>query len=145
MRFNTILISIIFSAGLAVSMTLPEAIEAEKRQCLGPNANCFLTNPGACCSGQCCCGFDSAFGDGCTDTSCDILQEEGRLTGGDDLCVGVALVQECTYSIASMSERFVGLVTPKFLHREIFGSHWESREPQSGHRNMRAGSLPKPL
>ncbi|KAJ7451400.1 hypothetical protein FB451DRAFT_1284389 [Mycena latifolia] len=81
MQFTSILVALVLSSGLASGLTLPEAVETDKRQCLPPNANCFINNAGACCSGQCCCGFDSAFGSGCTDTPCDTLQEQGRLPG----------------------------------------------------------------
>ncbi|KAJ7351161.1 hypothetical protein DFH08DRAFT_805900 [Mycena albidolilacea] len=79
MRFNILLLSIIFNAVLIAGMTLPEVVETEKRQCLATNANCFITNPGVCCSGGCCCGFDSFFG--CTDTPCSLQQEEGLVPG----------------------------------------------------------------
>ncbi|KAK6977398.1 hypothetical protein R3P38DRAFT_3237314 [Favolaschia claudopus] len=73
--FNFILLTLFLATSPTLGLTLPEA--AEKRQCLGTNTNCFLTNPGACCS----CGFDSAFGSGCTNTPCSIQQEEGILPG----------------------------------------------------------------
>ncbi|KAJ6537923.1 hypothetical protein B0H19DRAFT_1270304 [Mycena capillaripes] len=81
MHFNIILTTLLLATGFSAGLTLPEAVEAEKRQCLGTNANCILFNPGACCSGQCCCGFDSAFGDGCTDTPCSPAQEAGTIPG----------------------------------------------------------------
>ncbi|KAJ7223602.1 hypothetical protein GGX14DRAFT_428030 [Mycena pura] len=81
MHFKTILITVIFSAGLAAGLTLPEAVEADKRQCLPTNSNCLLPDAGACCSGVCCCGISSPFGDGCSNTACTIQQEEGLAVG----------------------------------------------------------------
>ncbi|KAJ6503699.1 hypothetical protein C8R45DRAFT_1091478 [Mycena sanguinolenta] len=86
MRFNTLLTTLIVFAGVAVGITLTQAVQEDKRQCLTADENCLLTNPGACCSGTCCCGVtDGPFS--CSDTPCTLQQEE-------DLAPGIKMERE---------------------------------------------------
>ncbi|KAJ7732216.1 hypothetical protein DFH07DRAFT_968489 [Mycena maculata] len=80
MRFNNLFIALVMSASLAAALTLEEAVKAEKRQCGGTDAECFLTNPGTCCSEECCCGVSAGPGN-CSPTPCSIFQEEGIQPG----------------------------------------------------------------
>ncbi|KAJ7473589.1 hypothetical protein B0H11DRAFT_2236426 [Mycena galericulata] len=81
MHFTTILAAFFLGTGLAAGITLPEAAETEKRVFLSKDEDCLLANPGACCSGQCCCGFASPFLDGCDSTTCTTNQLEGLTFG----------------------------------------------------------------
>ncbi|KAJ7629316.1 hypothetical protein B0H17DRAFT_1150630 [Mycena rosella] len=77
----SLLVTFILSAGIVTGLTLPEAVEEEQGQCGRPNAVCFLNNPGTCCSGNCCCGFDSGSESSCSFTSCSPAQEAGTQPG----------------------------------------------------------------
>lgn len=75
------LLVVLLASAPAMGLTLPDSAAAELApRCLGQNQGCFITNPGTCCSGECCCGI-APF----CDTPCSISQEEGLVEG-----VGVA-------------------------------------------------------
>ncbi|KAJ6470401.1 hypothetical protein C8R45DRAFT_1104835 [Mycena sanguinolenta] len=80
MRFNTLLTTLIAFTGVAMGLTLTQAVQEDKRQCVTVDQRCFLTNPGACCSGTCCCGASNGPFN-CSPTSCTIQQEEGLIPG----------------------------------------------------------------
>ncbi|KAJ7677524.1 hypothetical protein B0H17DRAFT_1206938 [Mycena rosella] len=81
MQFKSLLVTFILSAGIVTGLTLPEAVEEEQGQCGRPDAVCFLNNPGTCCSGNCCCGFDSDSESGCSFTPCSPAQQAGTQPG----------------------------------------------------------------
>ncbi|KAF8586016.1 hypothetical protein K439DRAFT_1632102 [Ramaria rubella] len=58
MQLHQVFITLIVTAGLVASRTLPEAAAQLNRRCASNGNECFVPNPGACCSGECICGIE---------------------------------------------------------------------------------------
>ncbi|KAF8584015.1 hypothetical protein K439DRAFT_1633870 [Ramaria rubella] len=58
MQLHQVFITLIVTAGLVAGLTLPEAAAQLNRRCASNGNECFVPNPGACCSGECICGIE---------------------------------------------------------------------------------------